>query len=59
MELRRTRVRTERGEIQQAGDGDDPAIHGIDNIATIELEQRPVLDTSPIGLIQTYQKAIG
>ena len=52
-------MRTERSEIQQAGNGDDPAIHGIDNIATIELEQRPVLDTSPIGLIQTYQKAIG
>jgi len=32
-------VRTKRGEIHQAGEGNNPVIHGIDNVATIELEQ--------------------
>lgn len=41
----RIRVRTQRGEIHQAGKGNSPVIRSIDNVATIELEQLPALDT--------------
>ena len=43
--LRRTRARTQRGEIHQAREGDNPMVHGIDNIAAIELEVQPTLGT--------------
>ena len=32
------RVRTPRGEVYEAGEGDDPKALGADNVATIELE---------------------
>ena len=35
-------MRTQRGKIHQAGKGNNPVIHGIDNVATIELEQSHV-----------------
>ena len=41
--LRRTRVRTHRGEEHEAGEGDDPEVHGVDNVTTIELEEQPAL----------------
>jgi hypothetical protein len=36
--LWRARARTKRGEPHQAWEGDDPVVHGIDDVATIELE---------------------
>ena len=33
----RTRVLTQRGEIHQAREDDDPVVHVINNIATVEL----------------------
>ena len=35
--LRRTKMRTDSGEVHQAWEGDDPVVHGVDNIAAIEL----------------------
>ena len=35
--LQGTRIRTQRSNIHHAGEDDDPAVHGIQNVATIEL----------------------
>ena len=34
---------THRAEVHEAGEGDNPWVHGVDNVATIELEE-PMLD---------------
>ena len=39
--LWRTRIRTHRGEEHEAGEGDDPGVHDVDNVTTIELEEQP------------------
>lgn len=36
-------MRTERAEAHEAGEGDDPDVLGMENIATIKLEE-PTLD---------------
>ena len=33
----RTWVRTQRAEVHEAREGDDPSVHGIDDVAAIEL----------------------
>jgi hypothetical protein len=38
----KNQIRTHRAEIHKAGEGDDPAVHCINNIATIELEEQLV-----------------
>ena len=38
-------MRTYIAEVHNAGEGDDPEIHGVDNITTIELGEGPALDT--------------
>ena len=37
--LWRTQIRTHRSEEHKAGESDDPEVHGVDSIATIELEE--------------------
>ena len=37
-------MRTQRAEVHEAGEGDGPDVLGVDNVATIELEEEPVLD---------------
>lgn len=37
-------MRTKRGEIHQEREGNDPVFHGINNVATVELEERLTLD---------------
>ena len=32
-------MRTQRAEIHEAGEGNDPEFHRVDNIAAIELEE--------------------
>ena len=39
----RAQIRTERCKVHEAGEGDDPEIHGVDHIATIELEEELAL----------------
>ena len=54
-------MRTERGKVHEAGEGDGPEVHGVDNIATIELDERE-LDTwmgERITKRGTDQKTIG
>jgi len=43
--LWRTQIRTHRAEVHEAGEGDGPEVHGIDHIASVELEEKPALDT--------------
>jgi hypothetical protein len=41
-----SRTRTQRGEVHQAGKGDGPVVHCVNNTAAIELEdKRFMLDT--------------
>ena len=42
--LWRAQMRTQRAEVHEAGEGDSPDVPGVDNVATIELEEEPVLD---------------
>lgn len=42
---RRTQTRTQRTQEHEAGKGDDPEVHGVEHVATVELEKGPVLDT--------------
>jgi len=59
--LRKAQVRTHGGKEHEAGEGDDPKIHGVNYVATIELEE-PVLDiwANECGIRQrTNHKAIG
>ena len=59
--LRRTKMRTQRTKVHEAGEGDDPAVPGVYNVAAVELEE-PVLDicASEHGIGQkANQKAIG
>ena len=54
-------MRTKRGKVHEAGEGDGPEVHGVDNIATIELDERE-LDTwmgERITKRGTDQKTIG
>ena len=37
-------IRTDRGEIHEAGERDDPNVCGIDDVTTIELEEQAGLD---------------
>jgi len=46
---RRTHTRTHRAEKHEAGEGDDPEVHGIDHVTTVELEERWGLDTLAIS----------
>ena len=39
----RTRVRAQRAEVHEAGEGDDPEVPGVDYVAAIELGEEPVL----------------
>ena len=34
----RTQVRTYRAEVHEAGEGDDPEVLGVDEVATMELQ---------------------
>ena len=43
--LRRARARTHGGKVHEEGEGDDPELHGVEYVATIELEEEPALDT--------------
>ena len=38
-------MRTYRAEVHEAGEGDDPEVHGVDNVAPIELGEELGLDT--------------
>ena len=40
-----TRARTKRGEVYQGLEGDGPAVHGINDVATIKLGGQAALDT--------------
>ena len=33
----RTQIRTHRAEVQEAGESNDPEVHGVDNVTAIEL----------------------
>ena len=60
-QVRGTQLRTHRAEVHEAGDGNNPGVHEVDDIATIELEE-PALDTRArkCGIRRrAYQKAIG
>ena len=60
--LQRTRTRTHRAEVHEEGEGDDPTVHGIDDVTAIQLEEEPTLDTqtSERNIEQwTDQKTIG
>ena len=35
-------MRTYRTEVHEAGEGDDPEVRGVDNVATIKLEEHGV-----------------
>ena len=37
-------MRTYRPEVHEAGEGDDPEVHGVDNVTTIELGEGLALD---------------
>ena len=37
-------MRTKRAEEYEAGQGDDPEVHGVDSVATIELGDELALD---------------
>ena len=40
IDLQKTRrIRTQRGEKHEARKGDDPVIHGINDVTTVELEE--------------------
>ena len=34
----RTQIRTYRAEVHEAGEGDDPEVLGVDEVATMELQ---------------------
>ena len=58
----RTQTRTHRSKVHQAGEGNDPGIHGVDQVAAIELKEKLVLDTwvGERGISgRTDQKTIG
>ena len=38
-------MRTHRTEVHDAGEGDDPEVLAVDDVATIELREEPALDT--------------
>ena len=42
--FQRTQVHTKGAEVHEAGENDNPGVHGIDYVATIELGE-PELDT--------------
>ena len=42
-------MRTHRTEVHDAGEGDDPEVPAVDDVATIELGEEPALDTWPSG----------
>ena len=43
-------MRTNRGEIHHTWEGHDPIIHGVNDIATMQLEERSRLDTQATEL---------
>ena len=43
--LRRPRLHTQRAKVHQAGESEDPIVHGVNDVATIELKEPPSLDT--------------
>ena len=45
--LRKAQVRTKRSNIHQTWKGDDPVVHGINDITTVELEERVASVTQP------------
>ena len=58
-DLHGTGVRTQRGDVHQDREGDHPVVHGINNVAAIELEERPTLATRATWVdYKTYQQAI-
>ena len=57
--LRRFRVRTDRNEVHQAGEGDDPELHGVNYVATIELRERLDIRQKAVSIgNRAYQKSI-
>ena len=41
----RTHIRTHGSKVHKAGDDDDPEVHGVNHVATVELEGKWALDT--------------
>jgi len=41
----RTHIRTHSSKVHKAGDGDDPEVHGVNHVATVELGEKFALDT--------------
>ena len=39
--LAENRVRTQRGKVHQAREGDYPVVLGVDDVAAVELEDQP------------------
>ena len=50
IDLRKAQAHTQISEVHQTGESDDPAVHGINNIATIKLEEQRVLYARVIDL---------
>ena len=44
-DVQRTHVRTHRAKKHETGEGHDPEVHRVDNVAAIELLEEPALDT--------------
>ena len=42
---RRARTRTQIGDIHQAWESDDPVVHGVNDVTTVELEAQRALGT--------------
>ena len=54
-------MHTQRAEVHEAGEGDDPEVHAVDCIATVELEDEPTLDRWVSGHSnkrRAYQEAV-
>ena len=55
-------MRTQGAKVHNAGDGDGPEVHGVDEVTTIELSEELALDTWMSGHSvkeRTNQKTIG
>ena len=59
--LYETQIRTHSGEVYEAGEGNNPAVHCMDYVATIELEEATLDTLSDECSIKqrTDQKSIG
>ena len=60
--LWRIKTPTKRANVHEAGEGDDPKVPGVDDVAAIELGEEPALETMASGhnvKQRTHQKPIG